>query len=477
MPPMLPCARSAGLSVVSVPGDSSVTLVDAKKNRKHRLHPFTAWVWQNADGSQSVSQLSVKAKLVFVGGIGGEVNEAMVWQAIDDLAEAGLMQSGVAPPAGVTRRSAFWKVAATGLAASAVIGVGKAVHAQEEDANDDEDATDDSYESVGINQIVPEQLLIEAKEDLGFSQKDLDLDESEIAAEQQALALELSLEEKAWAEEELAATAALSLDCASPEPLELGKGWQASDGYDAPTVTVRGGLAHITGLVVSTGDADPVLAKLPSNCRPRGNLIFGQLSFVPTNKHEAVTRVDVLPDGSLMLVSGGTKGSWVTLSGITFPIAVTSKEEGAACRADARAQESREKLRSRRNHQESAYKRRSAREELAKQRRRVRAQERTSKFANREESRKRVLGRQEQLQKSRVAQRAKRRLERQRHRAQEQQSKLQAREQVQKQRELQRNAERDAKSNQEQDTKQELQLRRQQEERFKAKQEEKSKKS
>jgi hypothetical protein len=94
-------------------------------------------------------------------------------------------------------------------------------------------------------------------------------------------------------------------------PLELGPGVANVGGEYAPAA------GHLVGnVVVLSGVIRPgtgVLAVLPVNLRPPARLIF----LAPT--HGGVARVDVLPDGKVVVVSGGN-AAWISLSGISFAL-------------------------------------------------------------------------------------------------------------------------------------------------------------
>ena len=75
-------------------------------------------------------------------------------------------------------------------------------------------------------------------------------------------------------------------------------------------MAVNDGVCIVDGLIKHGGWGH--LATLPSNCRPRGRLIFN------LNNHQYTSRVDVLPDGSVHWVAGGHSHAWISLTGISF---------------------------------------------------------------------------------------------------------------------------------------------------------------
>lgn len=57
---------------------------------------------------------------------------------------------------------------------------------------------------------------------------------------------------------------------------------------------------------------NPVISRLPNECRPAGRLIF------LVSQHDSNHRVDVLPDGSIVWVTGKVNAPWLSLSGVAF---------------------------------------------------------------------------------------------------------------------------------------------------------------
>ncbi len=57
------------------------------------------------------------------------------------------------------------------------------------------------------------------------------------------------------------------------------------------------------------------IARLPENCRPKKQLVFGQRLIPNTNN---VTRIDILPSG-LIQWSDGLLADWISFDGINFP--------------------------------------------------------------------------------------------------------------------------------------------------------------
>jgi len=103
---------------------------------------------------------------------------------------------------------------------------------------------------------------------------------------------------------------------ASAEPAH-GDGWVDYGGaYQGLQLERVGDTVHLAGLLKPTGSRQALLATLPEGMRPSGRLIF------LTSRHTTPSRVDVLPDGRVLWVTGGTI-PWQSLSGIAFPVGTT----------------------------------------------------------------------------------------------------------------------------------------------------------
>ena len=101
----------------------------------------------------------------------------------------------------------------------------------------------------------------------------------------------------------------------NPKFLGTQNGWNAYGGsYGRPSFSVSDSICILNGLI--KGSKWGHLATLPSECRPRERIIFN------VNNHQYTTRVDVLPDGGVYWVAGGSSHSWLSLTGIKF---VTNK--------------------------------------------------------------------------------------------------------------------------------------------------------
>ena len=79
-------------------------------------------------------------------------------------------------------------------------------------------------------------------------------------------------------------------------------------GYADPSVHMVGNMVVLSG-VVRPGSG--TIGTLPASARPAGRMVF----IVWSGSNPA--RVDVLPDGRVSVVTGGS--SWISLNGIVFP--------------------------------------------------------------------------------------------------------------------------------------------------------------
>ena len=101
---MNPKARDSHLLVHQV--EDEMVVYDRTRKRAHRLNEAVAKVWSLLDGERSVSEMAGEL----------EVDESVVALAVDDLANAQLLESS--EPLSVSRRSALRRVAS-----AAAVGV------------------------------------------------------------------------------------------------------------------------------------------------------------------------------------------------------------------------------------------------------------------------------------------------------------------------------------------------------------------
>ncbi len=114
--PQFPIARSTGLVVQEVPDE--VLVYDLDSNKAHCLNKTAALVWKSCNGNNTVSDI---AKLV-ESQAGGSVGDDIVWLAIDQLSETGLLETQLASKfAGQSRRAVIKKIGLASMIAIPVI--------------------------------------------------------------------------------------------------------------------------------------------------------------------------------------------------------------------------------------------------------------------------------------------------------------------------------------------------------------------
>jgi hypothetical protein len=98
-----------------------------------------------------------------------------------------------------------------------------------------------------------------------------------------------------------------------PQPLVLASGWSNYNGGYAPARFHKdaSGRVHLSGLIRSSNWSSAI-ATLPDGYRPAGRVIAG------ANAHITNARVDILPTGEVVYVSGQAQWDWLSLSGISF---------------------------------------------------------------------------------------------------------------------------------------------------------------
>ena len=133
---MNPLARREGWSLTHI--DGTPTFLHEGLQHTAEVHPVTAKVWELADGARTVAEITatVRAEL------DANTDNETVFQALDALADHGLLLQRAAPPAGVSRRSllrglaGFSALAATGsvtLKASTAFAAGDPCASEKKD--------------------------------------------------------------------------------------------------------------------------------------------------------------------------------------------------------------------------------------------------------------------------------------------------------------------------------------------------------
>jgi hypothetical protein len=104
-------------------------------------------------------------------------------------------------------------------------------------------------------------------------------------------------------------------------PLTLLNGW-SNYGYGFAPLTVAkvGNTVVLQGLIRNGGNwnTSATIAQLPEGMRPSARMVFGG------SVHTSAARIDVLPNGDVVYVSGKTSWDWLSLSGIAFTVGDTT---------------------------------------------------------------------------------------------------------------------------------------------------------
>lgn len=113
---LFPSARTKGLVVQEVPNE--VLVYDLETDKAHCLNETAAAVWRACDGNRSVREIADSVGLT----LGKEVSDDLVWLAIDQLNEHGLLQRNVETKFnGQSRREALKKIGIASMVALPII--------------------------------------------------------------------------------------------------------------------------------------------------------------------------------------------------------------------------------------------------------------------------------------------------------------------------------------------------------------------
>lgn len=114
--PNNPIARQKGLVVQEMPDE--VLVYDLDSNKAHCLNQSAAFVWKSCDGNNTVTDIVRH----FETSGGGKVSEDLVWLAIDQLNEKGLLDGEVKPRfQGQSRRQVIKTIGLASMVALPVI--------------------------------------------------------------------------------------------------------------------------------------------------------------------------------------------------------------------------------------------------------------------------------------------------------------------------------------------------------------------
>ena len=133
MGPRNPIARTEGV-VARELGTGLVVL--SAGHVVHRLDVVTAWIWRHADGSRDIDALLAGLRAE----ANGEADRELVYEALDRLADASLLQERLGPPSGLSRRIALRRLAGAGAIAAltAVLGVPRSALGKEAICEDEQ---------------------------------------------------------------------------------------------------------------------------------------------------------------------------------------------------------------------------------------------------------------------------------------------------------------------------------------------------
>ena len=111
-----PLARTNGLVVQEVPNE--VLVFDMETNEAHCLNETAAMVWKYCDGETSVAKIAE----ILGSSKGSDVNDDLVWLAIDQLNEHKLLESEMESKfAGRSRREVLRKIGVASMVALPII--------------------------------------------------------------------------------------------------------------------------------------------------------------------------------------------------------------------------------------------------------------------------------------------------------------------------------------------------------------------
>ncbi|CAN5352018.1 hypothetical protein BH20ACI2_BH20ACI2_20860 [soil metagenome] len=114
--PNNPMARQKGLVVQEMPDE--VLVYDLDSNKAHCLNQSAALVWKSCDGNNSVIDIVRE----FETNGGGKASEDLVWLAIDQLNEKGLLEGEMKPRfQGQSRRQVIKTIGLASMVALPVI--------------------------------------------------------------------------------------------------------------------------------------------------------------------------------------------------------------------------------------------------------------------------------------------------------------------------------------------------------------------
>ena len=88
--------------------------------------------------------------------------------------------------------------------------------------------------------------------------------------------------------------------------------------YEPPSATFFGSLCKLSGRI-QVAKWRPIIAKLPSWCRPSGRLVFDVHANGKAPGTRSTMRIGVFPNGNLRWLAGA-RGTYLSLEPIIFPV-------------------------------------------------------------------------------------------------------------------------------------------------------------
>jgi len=111
-----PVARKNGLVIQETPDE--VLVYDLDANKAHCLNETSAFVWKSCTGGNSVADIVRE----FESTTGKSVNDDLVWLAIDQLGDNGLLETGMTSRfAGQSRREVIKKIGLASMVALPIV--------------------------------------------------------------------------------------------------------------------------------------------------------------------------------------------------------------------------------------------------------------------------------------------------------------------------------------------------------------------
>ncbi len=237
-----------------------------------------------------------------------------MWAALDSLSHANLLESRLAPPAGTQRvgRRTLLRHVATGSVAAAALG-SFVVNTAEAASPAEQVKKLSAEQNQKAGALAQEQAQkIAARNEESRAKQSMERDNKQDAAREEHAKGSMEHDSKSTSNREVE-----TKNSFGGSSLDLGDGWTSyGRGYQPAAFTRSGDLVVLGGLIGGDLSAGQVLAFLPEGQRPVAGHIF--LTYSRVNGREGVARVEVQPDGQVVLVGQSASGLVLSLSGISF---------------------------------------------------------------------------------------------------------------------------------------------------------------